>query len=66
MKDIFKKIENNEAEHIGDGSWEKDSRYQIYKVDGKFYSIIQYDPMSLWLMDDTLQEIPESKINDYI
>jgi hypothetical protein len=66
MEEILKKINNNEAEFIGEGPWEKDSAYQVYKVDGKYYSIVVYDSMSKWLMDETLEEIKEDEIDKYI
>lgn len=66
MKEILTKIYNGQAELIGEGEWVKDSAYQVYKVDGKFYSIIIYDWDSRWLMDDTLEEIKEEEIDQYI
>ena len=59
-------INNDTAELIGEGPWVKDSAYRVYKVDGKFYSIIIYDSMNLYLMDDTLEEIKESEIQEYV
>ena len=66
LKEILKKIQNDKAEFIGEGEWYKDSAYQVYKVDGKFYLISVYDSQSCWLVDESLEEIKESEINKYI
>ena len=66
IKTVLQKINKDEAELIGEGPWVKDGAYRIYKVDGKFYSIIVYDWQNLWLMDDTLEEIKEEEIGNYI
>lgn len=66
LKNVLKEIQDNKAELIGESNWYKDSAYQAYKVDDKFYVICVYDSSSVWLMDGTLQEIKESEINDYI
>jgi hypothetical protein len=63
---IYKKIENNEAEFIGEGEWTKDSAYRVYKVDDKYYSIIVYDKMNLWLLEDSVKEISPSELDMYI
>jgi len=66
MKEILEQINNNTAEFIGEGKWIKDSAYRVYKVNGKWYAIIIYDSMSLYLMDDSLIEIKEEEITNYI
>jgi len=66
MKEILRKIYNDEAELIGEGKWVKDGAYQVYKVDGKFYSIILCGWQNKELMDDTLEEIKEEEIEQYI
>jgi hypothetical protein len=66
LKLVLKKINKDEAELIGEGPWIKDGAYRVYKVDGKFYTIIVYDWQNLWLMDDTLEEIKEEEIENYI
>lgn len=65
-KIVLDKIRKDEAELVGEGPWVKDSAYRVYKVDEKFYSIIVYDSSSLWLMDESLEEISESQIENYI
>lgn len=66
MKEILDKIYSDEAEMVGEGPWVKDSAYRVYKVDDKFYAIIVYDSMSYYLMDETLEEIKEEQIENYI
>lgn len=62
----LKKIHNDEAELIGEGPWVKDSAYRVYKVDGKYFTIIVYNQMNLDLMDDSIKEIKEEEIIQYI
>lgn len=66
MQNVLNAIHNDEAELIGTGEWVKDSAYQVYKYEGKFYSIIVADSMSWWLMDETLEEINESEVEKYV
>ena len=66
MKEVLKAIENNKARLVGEGNWRKDSAYQVYEFEGKFYAIVIYDWQNKWLMDDTLIEIQESEITKYV
>jgi hypothetical protein len=66
MKQILELILNGKSKLLGQGKWEKDSCYRVYEVKGKFYSIIVYDQMNMYLMDNTLQEIREENIVQYI
>ena len=65
-KDILDAISNDRSRLVGQGEWEKDSCYQVHEVDGKFYAIVVADQSSMWLMDDTLEEIKEEDIGKYI
>lgn len=56
----------DKAEFIGEGKWVKNSAYQVYKLDGKYYSVIVNDMMSKWIMEDTITEIREDQIKYYI
>ena len=60
---------DNELDHpdtilIGEGSIEKCSQYQVYKVpSGKFYAVI-IETINGWRV--CIEEITESEINDYV
>lgn len=56
----------DKAEFIGEGEWVKNSAYQVYKLGGKYYSVIVNDMMSKWIMEDTITEIREDQIKYYI
>lgn len=66
MKEILNAIQNNETELLGEGEWIKNSVYHVHKYNDKFYAVIVYDQMNKELMEDTLIEIKESEISDYI
>jgi len=66
LKTVLEKIQNDEAKKIGQGSWFKDSCYLVYEVDKKYYTIVMYDQMSCWLMDESLEEIKKEEISQYI
>ena len=48
-------IDISKAKFIGEGEWEKNSAYQVYELDGKFYSVIVSDQMSKWIVDETIE-----------
>ena len=66
MKKVLDAISNDKSKLVGQGKWVKDSCYQVHEVEGKFYSIIVVDQMDCWLMEDTLQEIKEEEVVQYV
>jgi hypothetical protein len=66
MKKVLKAISNDKSRFVGRGKREKDSCYEVHEVEGKFYSIIVYGRMNVWLMDDSLKEIKEEDIEKYV
>ena len=56
----------DEAKFIGEGKWVKDSAYQVYELNGKYYSIIVIDSLNKELMEDTIAEIRFEDIEKYI
>lgn len=66
MKKVLELISNGKSNLIGQGEWEKDSCYQVHEVEGKFYVILVSGHRDMWLMDNTLQEIKEEEILQYI
>jgi hypothetical protein len=66
MKEVLDAISNDQSRLVGQGEWEKDSCYQVHEVEGKFYAIIVCEQDSMWLMDDTLEEIKEEEIVQYV
>ena len=66
MNQILDAISNDKSRLVGQGKWSKDSCYQVHEVKGKFYSIVVCEQGSMWLMDDTLEEIKEDEISQYI
>ncbi len=59
-------INLDEAKFIGEGKWVKDSAYQVYKLDGKFYAAIVIGHSNKELLDDMTIEIKEEDISKYI
>lgn len=64
--EVIKAIQDDKAEFVGAGEWEKNAQYQVYKYQGKFYAVIVADQTNCWVMEDTLAKIPEADINKYI
>ncbi len=56
----------DKAKFIGEGEWVKDSAYQVYELDGKYYSVIVIGHSNKEIMDDSITEIQEQDINKYI
>ena len=54
------------AKFIGEGKWVKNSAYQVYELDGKYYSVIVVDSMNKEIMEDTITEIKHEDIKKYI
>jgi hypothetical protein len=66
MKNVLESISNDNSRLVGQGEWTKDSCYQVHEVDGKFYAIIVSGRCDMWLVDETLQEIKEEEIVQYV
>jgi hypothetical protein len=59
-------INLDKATFIGEGKWAKDSAYQVYELDGKYYSVIVIGNTNKEIMDDSITEITKEDINKYI
>jgi len=56
----------DDAKLIGEGEWIKDSAYQVYELDGKFYAVIVVGHSNKEILDGTTIEIKEEDISKYI
>lgn len=56
----------DKATLIGEGKWVKDSAYQVYELDGKFYAAIVVGHSNKEILDDMTIEIKEEDISKYI
>jgi hypothetical protein len=54
------------AKFIGEGEWVKNSAFQVYELNGKYYSVVVVDQMNKELMEDTITEITFKEIEKYI
>ena len=54
------------AKLIGGGEWVKDSAYQVYKLDEKFYAVVVVGHSNKEILDDMIIEIKEEDISKYI
>jgi|SanBayMetagenome_1026888.scaffolds.fasta_scaffold04442_3 hypothetical protein len=54
------------AKFLGEGKWFKDSAYQVYELNGKYYSVIVCDSMNKEILEDTITEIKLEDIESYI
>jgi hypothetical protein len=59
-------VDLDKAIFIGEGKWVKDSAYQVYELDGKYYSVIVIGHSNKEIMDDSITEIPKEDIGKYI
>ena len=59
-------IDLDSAKLIGEGKWVKDSAYQVYELDGKYYSVIVIGQSNKEIMDGSIIEIPKENISKYI
>jgi hypothetical protein len=55
-----------DAKFLGEGKWFKDSAYQVYELNGKYYSVIVCDSMNKEILEDTINEIKFEDIEKYI
>lgn len=54
------------AKFLGEGKWFKDSAYQVYELNGKYYSVIVCNSMNKEILEDTITEIKLEDIDSYI
>ena len=59
-------INLDNAKFIGEGEWVKNSAYQVYELNGKYYSVVVIDSMNKELMEDTITEIKFEDLYEYI
>jgi hypothetical protein len=59
-------IDLDSAKLIGEGEWVKDSAYQVYELDGKYYSVIVIGQSNKEIMDGSITEIAKENISKYI
>ena len=59
-------IDLDKARFIGEGEWVKDSAYQVYELEGKYYSVIVVGHSNREIMEDSISEIRFEDINNYI
>ena len=59
-------INLDNAKLIGEGEWIKNSAYQVYEMDNKYYSVIVVDSMNKEVMENTITEITYDEIEKYI
>ncbi len=59
-------VDLDKATFIGEGKWVKDSAYQVYELDGKYYSVIVIGHTNKEIMDDSITEIAKEDISKYI
>lgn len=59
-------VDLDNAKFIGEGEWVKDSAYQVYELDGKYYSVIVVDSMNKEMIEDSITEIKFEDIEKYI
>lgn len=65
-KQVEHAIDCGKAKFLGEGDWVKDSAYQVYEVEGRYFSVVVYDNQNKWLMGDTITEIKKEEISQYI
>jgi hypothetical protein len=59
-------INLDNTKFIGEGEWVKDSAYQVYELDNKYYSVIVIGCTNKEIMDDSITEIAKEDISKYI
>jgi hypothetical protein len=59
-------INLDNATFIGEGEWVKDSAYQVYELNGKFYATVVVGHSNKEILDDMTIEIKKEEIGKYI
>ena len=59
-------INLDNATFLGEGKWVKDSAYQVYELDGKYYAVIVVGHSNREILDDSIVEIEKQNINKFI
>lgn len=59
-------IDLDKATFIGEGKWVKDSAYQVYELDGKYYSAVVVGQMNREILEDTITEISAEEVDGFI
>jgi hypothetical protein len=54
------------AKFIGEGEWVKDSAYQVYQIEDKYYAVIVVGHRNKEIENDSIIEIKKEQIDYYI
>jgi hypothetical protein len=54
------------ANFRGEGAWFKDSAYQVYELNDKYYTVIVIGHSNKEIMDDSITEIKKEDVKRYI
>ena len=59
-------IDLDKATFIGEGEWVKDSAYQVYEFEGKYYACIVVITDYEEILENSIIEILKEEISQYI
>ena len=59
-------LDLSKAQFIGEGEWIKDSAYQVYEFNGKYFSLIVIGHSNREILEDSITEINKEDIDSYI
>ena len=59
-------VDLDKATFIGEGEWIKDSAYQVYELDGKYYALIVVGHTNKEILEDSIVEISKEAVYRYV
>jgi hypothetical protein len=62
----MKSIDLEKDKFIGEGEWVKDSAYQVYQIENRYYAVIVVGHLNKEIMDGSIIEIKKEEIDYYI
>lgn len=63
---LTRALDSDKAKFLGEGEWVKDTAYQVYEVEDRYFAVIVSGHSNKEIVDDTTVEITKEEISQYV
>lgn len=63
---LTRALDSDKAKFLGEGEWVKDTAYQVYEVEDRYFAVIVSGHSNKEIVDNTTTEITKEEISQYV
>ncbi len=63
---LTRALDSDKAKFLGEGEWVKDTAYQVYEVEDRYFAVIVSGHSNKEIVDNTTVEITKEEISQYV